>query len=298
MKTAIIILLLFLCLILLVHILNTRKQLKEILWVLKSVKKGDNCKAFTKGKGMPSQICFEINDILFYYQKQISRLKDMEQSNKELLTSLSHDVRTPLTSLMGYLDALEKGIVFDDEKEKYISIARKKAYDLKSFVEALFEWFKIDSNELHLNLEAIDINELTREILIDFLPSLEQRKIRLEGKLSDEEFIVKLDKGAYGRILSNLIENALLYGGDCLEISIERQDTFAKIIVRDNGSGIAQDKLPYVFDRLYKGDSARSSGGSGLGLSIVKGLVEAHKGKVFAESSLNEYTSFIILLPV
>lgn len=297
MTTVILVLLILLNLYLIFHSLQKRKESKEILAALRSVKKSENRKAFAQGSGISSEVCFEINEILAHYQKQISKLETMEKSNKELLTSLSHDVRTPLTSLMGYLDALEKGIVSGDEKERYIMIAKKKAYDLKTFVDALFQWFKINSNEMKLNLEKIDINEITREILIDFLPMFEAKNISLEGSISDEELIVTLDKEAYTRILSNLIQNAIAHGGNLLSLSIENSDNCVRVIVSDNGEGIAVNKLPYIFDRLYKCDSARSSGGSGLGLSIVKGLVEVQGGNISAESVVGEYTKFIIEFP-
>lgn len=163
MTTAILVLLLLLNLYLIFHSLQKRKESKEILAALRSVKKGENRKAFAQGSGISSEVCFEINEILARYQNQISKLEAVEKSNKELLTSLSHDVRTPLTSLMGYLDALEKDIVSGEEKERYIKIAKKKAYDLKNFVDALFQWFKINSNEMKLNLEKTAISIFYRK---------------------------------------------------------------------------------------------------------------------------------------
>lgn len=291
--------LLVLCILLLIYIYFMRKQLKHLLLVLKSVKNGSSQKAFAKNNGLTSEIAYEVNDILKVYQTEISSLKKVEQANKEILTSLSHDVRTPLTSLLGYLDALKDGIVEGTEKEEYIKVSRKKAYDLKGLVDTLFDWFKIDSNEMKLSRKNVDINEITREILIDWLPVFEQNSIIPESHISDEEYIVMLDSSSYKRIISNIIQNAVDHSFcTALSITSKKTNNSVSIIIKDNGKGIPSNKLPHIFDRLYKCDSARTRRSSGLGLCISKELTEMHRGTIEAKSILGEYTSFIITLPL
>jgi signal transduction histidine kinase len=276
-----------------------RKQLRQILDVLVAAKNGENKKIFIKDNGVVSKISFEINELIYSHNQELSRQKRLEQANKELLTSLSHDVRTPLTSLLGYLDALESGIVDDGEKEEYIKIARKKAYDLKRLIDTLFDWFKIDSKELKLIMQDTDICELTKEIVIDWLPTLEQKEITPEIEIPDEEWIIELDLSAYKRMVSNLIQNAVEHSScSRLEIAAKQNDSIISIIVKDNGIGIGKDKLPQVFERLYKGDTSRSRQSSGLGLSIVKELAKMHGGRVTAQSNIGEYTEFTIELPM
>jgi signal transduction histidine kinase len=270
-----------------------------MLDVLVAAKNGENKKIFIKDNGVVLKISFEINELIYSHNQELSRQKRLEQANKELLTSLSHDVRTPLTSLLGYLDALESGIVDDGEKEEYIKIARKKAYDLKRLIDTLFDWFKIDSKELKLIMQDTDICELTKEIVIDWLPTLEQKEITPEIEIPDEEWIIELDLSAYKRMVSNLIQNAVEHSScSHLKVAAKQNNGIISIIVKDNGIGIGKDKLPQVFERLYKGDTSRSRQSSGLGLSIVKELAKMHGGRVTAQSNIGEYTEFTIELPM
>lgn len=299
MSIFIIVILGLICALFIFLFVRQRKQLEQMLEILIKNKNGDNRKVFVKDNGVVSEIGFEINDLISTYNKELSQQKKLEQVNKELITSLSHDVRTPLTSLLGYLDALESGIVDGAEKEEYIKIARKKAYDLKRLVDTLFDWFKIDSKEMKLSMQNTDICELTKEIVIDWLPTLEQKEIILKIEIPDEEWMVELDIDAYKRILSNLIQNAVEHSGcSHLKIAVEQDNDMISIIIKDNGIGIAKDKLPHIFERLYKGDRARSKYSSGLGLCIVKELMEMQGGRVAVQSNVGEYTEFIIELPI
>ena len=299
MSIFIIVILGLICALFIFLFVRQRKQLEQMLEILIKNKNGDNRKVFVKDNGVVSEIGFEINDLISTYNKELSQQKKLEQVNKELITSLSHDVRTPLTSLLGYLDALESGIVDGAEKEEYIKIARKKAYNLKRLVDTLFDWFKIDSKEMKLSMQNTDICELTKEIVIDWLPTLEQKEIILKIEIPDEEWMVELDIDAYKRILSNLIQNAVEHSGcSHLKIAVEQDNDMISIIIKDNGIGIAKDKLPHIFERLYKGDRARSKYSSGLGLCIVKELMEMQGGRVAVQSNVGEYTEFIIELPI
>lgn len=299
MSLWIIALLLVILLAFLWYIIFLRKRLKDLLLVLKDIKDGDNRKVFTSEKGIVSEIGFEINTLVSEYREELTKQKRLEQANKELVTSLSHDVRTPLTSLLGYLDALESGIVEGEEKEQYIKTAYKKAYDLKKLVDTLFDWFKIDSKEMQLVMEKTDINELTREILIDWIPVFTKKVILPKAEIPEDEYIVKVDKSAYTRIVSNIIQNAVEHGGaSCIGIIVLRENNMVKIIISNNGVEINKDKLPHIFDRLYKGDSARGGHGSGLGLFIAKELTKLQGGDISVESKKGENTSFIITLPI
>lgn len=299
MSIFIIVTLSLICILCIFLFVMQRKQLRQMLDVLVAAKNGENKKIFIKDNGVVSKISFEINELIYSHNQELSRQKRLEQANKELLTSLSHDVRTPLTSLLGYLDALESDIVDDGEKEEYIKIARKKAYDLKRLIDTLFDWFKIDSKELKLIMQDTDICELTKEIVIDWLPTLEQKEITPEIEIPDEEWILELDTSAYKRMVSNLIQNAVEHSScSHLKVAAKQNNGIISIIVKDNGIGIGKDKLPQVFERLYKGDTSRSRQSSGLGLSIVKELAKMHEGRVTAQSNIGEYTEFTIELPM
>ena len=245
---------------------------------------------------MLAEINYEMNDILEKNRDQFIKLIKAEEANRQILTNLSHDVRTPLASLIGYLEALEQERVKENERKEYIGIAYKKALNLKELVDNLFEWFKINSNEQDYQISEYDVNELTREIIIDFLPIFADKKISLEVDIRDEEWFLQIDKMAYGRIINNLFSNALKHGRcSRIKIGIKKSNDMVVIEVSNNGDTIPKEELPYIFDRLYKCDSARSHSGNGLGLAIVKELVTAMHGNIEVTSIQGEKTSFYIL---
>lgn len=211
------------------------------------------------------------------------------------MTSLSHDVRTPLTTLIGYLDAAHKGIVTGKDKDEYVEIARRKAHDLKEYIDVLFDWFKLNSDEFVLLIDPVEAVELTRNILIDWIPIFEDKQIDYSIDIPEQPFRVRLDPDAYMRVLNNLIQNVIVHShADKINISLSNQDGNMKIVVADNGVGIEKDDLKHIFERLYKCDKGRSEKGSGLGLSIVHQLVEKMNGTITAESTPGNGTMFAL----
>lgn len=215
------------------------------------------------------------------------------------MTSLSHDVRTPLTTLIGYLDAAHKGIVTGKDKDEYVEIARRKAHDLKEYIDVLFDWFKLNSDEFVLSIDPVEAAELTRNILIDWIPIFEDKKIDYSIDIPEQPFGVRLDPDAYMRILNNLVQNVIVHShADKINISLSKQDRNMRILVTDNGVGIEKDDLKHIFERLYKCDKGRSEKGSGLGLSIVHQLVEKMNGTITAESTPGNGTTFTLDFPL
>lgn len=294
----VVIVLLLLCLIMQsIYIYRVKQQAIEWLSILRTIKEGQKQKAFTKTTGIIADINYELNSIIAAYLTKIVELKAAETANKEVLTSLSHDLRTPLASLLGYLEALHNGLVSAKEQEEYIKVAYRKAYNLKSFTDLLFEWFKLNSNEQTFNFIETDVNELTREIIIEWLPVFKNHGIRVSVQIAESELGVMLDKAAYARIINNLLQNAIDHSGaDKVTVSITSEKEFVNIEVANNGAAIPKDKLPFIFDRLYKGDAARSGSGSGLGLAITKELVLLHHGEILAGSKPGGNTYFRIIL--
>jgi signal transduction histidine kinase len=247
---------------------------------------------------MTKTICYNINEIAVNNQAQLIRMKQSEQAYKRLMTSLSHDVKTPLTSLVGYLEAIQEKIVTGEEKEEYIGIALDKAHHLKDFVESLFEWVKLDAKEQIFQFEICDLNELSRDIIADWIPTLEDKKFVYEVDIPEREYNLLLDRNVYTRILNNLLQNVLLHsGGDRIGLQILQDEKQANIILKDNGKGIPNKDLPHIFERLYQGDESRRISGNGLGLSIVHELVTVHGGRIYAESPSYGGTVFTITLP-
>lgn len=279
---------------------HVKKQIADMSEALEDVKNGNgNRRILAKNHELIAPLAYEINEIVQNYEDKLAELHQMEETNKQLMTSLSHDVRTPLTTLIGYLDAVYKEIVIEKERDEYIEIACRKAYDLKEYIDVLFDWFKLNSNEFSMNILPVEIVELTRNILIDWIPIFENKQIEYIIEIPEKPFQVNLDKDGYMRIFNNLIQNILSHScADRIEISLVKKANNINILLKDNGIGIEKEDLKHIFERLYKCDKGRSEKGSGLGLSIVYQLVEKMNGKIIVESVPNIGTTFTISFPL
>ena len=279
---------------------RVKAQINGMLDALEDIKAGNgNRRILSATDEFTASIAYEVNDIVSSYEKELSSFRQAEEVNKQLMTSLSHDVRTPLTTLIGYLDAAHKGIVTGKDKDEYVEIARRKAHDLKEYIDVLFDWFKLNSDEFVLLIDPVEAVELTRNILIDWIPIFEDKQIDYSIDIPEQPFRVRLDPDAYMRVLNNLIQNVIVHShADKINISLSNQVGNMKIVVADNGVGIEKDDLKHIFERLYKCDKGRSEKGSGLGLSIVHQLVEKMNGTITAESTPGNGTMFALYFPL
>lgn len=278
---------------------RVRRQLFMIEEALEDIKSGNsNRRVLARKSDMTKRICFAINEIAVNSQSQLIWQKQSEQAYKRLMTSLSHDVKTPLASLVGYLEAVENNIVTGEEKEAYIHVAVEKAYHLKHFVETLFEWVKLDAKEQIFHFELCDFNELTRNIVAEWIPTLESSYFEYAFDIPENEYALRVDPHAYTRILNNLFQNVLTHsGGNRLNLKLLENEQQVKIIISDNGKGISSPDVPHIFERMYQCDRSRSAGGNGLGLSIAMELVKAHNGTIKADSKPGMGTKFTIQFP-
>ena len=279
---------------------RVKKQIAEMTDVLVDVKNGNgNRRILSATNELTAPLAYEINEIVVSYESRLSTFHQTEETNRQLMTSPSHDVRTPLTTLIGYLDAAHKGIVSGKDRDDYIETARRKAHDLKEYIDVLFDWFKLNSNEFAIELQTVEAAELTRDILIDWIPIFEDKQIAYNIDIPEKPFRVRLDTDGYMRILNNLIQNVISHSrADKIEIALTKKNHNMEITVTDNGIGIEKEDLEHIFERLYKCDKGRSEKGSGLGLSIVHQLVEKMNGTITAESTQGNGTTFILLFPL
>ena len=290
---------LFVILYLVAKLLRVRQQLTFINEVLGDLKGGNlNRRVLTQKNDMTRQICYDINEIAITSQSRLIQQRQAEQAYKRLMTSLSHDVKTPLASLVGYLEAIESGLVKGKEKDEYIHVAFEKANRLKDFVATLFEWVKLDAGEQVYHFSILDINEVTRNVIAEWVPILESAGMEYDIDIPEKECPVRIDPNAYTRILNNLLQNILTHSGaGHFTLGIEDEAHRVRITVADNGRGISASDLPHIFERMYQGDRSRSAQGNGLGLSIAKELVNAHNGTITATSVPETETTFTVLLP-
>lgn len=279
---------------------RVKKQISEISDALEDIKNGNgNRRILAETHELIAPLAYAINDIILSYEKRLSAYHQTDETNRQLMTSLSHDVRTPLTTLIGYLDAAHKGIVDGKERDDYIETARRKAHDLKEYIDMLFDWFKLGSNEFSMNIAEIDLTELTRNILIDWIPIFEDTQVDFTIDIPEQPFRVQIDPDGYMRILNNLIQNVISHShADKIEIALMEQNRNIKIVLSDNGIGIDKEDLKHIFDRLYKCDKGRSEKGSGLGLSIVHELVDKLNGTITADSTPGKGTIITLFFPL
>ena len=284
---------------LLTRLHRVRGQLSLIKDALMDIKSGNlNRRVLVRESDMTKQICYDINEIAMSSQSRLIQQKQSEQAYKRLMTSLSHDVKTPLASLVGFLEAVESKMVTGAEQEEYIRVAAEKAHHLKEFVTVLFEWVKLDAGEQIFHFELCDLNELSRNIMADWVPLLESHDLTYEIEIPETEYMTRVDSPAYTRILNNLLQNILTHSvASQVSLTVTETEQQAKIVVADNGKGISVSDLPHIFERMYQCDHSRAAKGNGLGLSIAKELVSVHKGTITAASIPGAGTTFTIMLP-
>ena len=265
---------------------RVKKQIAEMTDVLVDVKNGNgNRRILSATNELTAPLAYEINEIVVAYESRLSTVRQTEETNRQLMTSLSHDVRTPLTTLLGYLDATHKGLVTGKDRNDYIETARRKAHDLKEYIDVLFDWFKLNSNEFALEIQSVEAAELTRNILIDWIPIFEDKQVEYDIDIPEQPVRVRLDMDSYMRIVNNLIQNVIAHShADKIKIALSKKENNMELLLADNGVGIEKEDLKHIFERLYKCDKGRSEKGSGLGLSIVHQLVEKMGGSITVET--------------
>jgi signal transduction histidine kinase len=251
------------------------------------------------------EIRIAINRIVEMLESDRAKSIRTERSRKSLLSDISHDIRTPLTSIIGYVGALRDGIADDAaERDAYVRILDAKSRALKVMIDDIFQLAKLDADEIVMTPEAFDLCELAREILIDFLPELKAKAIALDADIPDAAIPVFADRLSVGRIVRNLVQNALVHGGEgnrvrlsvCRTAESSAAGDCVVLTVADRGGGIPPDDIPHVFDRLYRRDAARGSaaGGSGLGLAIVQSLAGKNGASVGVTSEPGGETAFSV----
>lgn len=279
---------------------TVKEQLQSMQEILTDIQSGNgNRKILVPEKDITAPLAYQMNEIVYGYEEKLIGLKKADEMNKQLMTSLSHDVRTPLTTLIGYLDAARRGMVTGRERDDYIETAGRKAHDLKDYIDVLFDWFRLNSNEFSLYIEPIELAELTRNILKDWIPVFEEKKLSYEIEIPEKRLMAKIDLDGYFRIINNLLQNVITHSqANEVKIHVWEAKDKINICITDNGVGIAKADLSRIFERLYKCDKGRSEKGSGLGLSIVKQMAEKMGGSISAQSEQGEFTDFIVQFPL
>ena len=227
--------------------------------------------------------------------------RNAEKQKKDLITNVAHDLRTPLTTIVGYLELLKSNPDLGKENiHKYASIAYEKSKRLQMMMDDLFEFTTLDQAKVKINMTTINISELVLQIVEEFYPTFQEHNITPVVDISGQSLYIHADGQLLARVFDNLISNAIKYGSHDAPIKIEvlSDDETVTIKIKNYGSTISPEELPHIFDKFYRSDSSRSTstGGTGLGLAIAKNIVEMHKGHIFARSH-KDRTTFVVTLP-
>jgi signal transduction histidine kinase len=227
---------------------------------------------------------------------------ELETMRRDLIAWVSHDLQTPLASIRAIVEALADGVVDDPQTVKrYLVTSQRDIRALSAMIDDLFQMAQLDAGGMQLNTEHSSLNDLVSDTLESFSELATRQAVILEGKVAPGVDPVLMDTQRIGRVLNNLVSNALRYtpAGGKVEVNVSRNTTGVLVEVSDNGEGIPEKDLPYVFERFYRGDESRSrtTGGSGLGLAIARGIVNAHGGNIKVESEPGRGTRFYFTLP-
>lgn len=250
------------------------------------------------GYQVPVRSQDEIGQLATSFNQMSTDLAHSNELRRQMTADIAHDLRTPLSVMQGYAEALDEGKL--QGSPDIYGAMHKQVKHLTRLVEDLRTLSLADAGQLPLWRQAVDPRDLLEHSVLVYMPQAEQRGVALHLDIPDGLPKVEVDPDRIGQVLGNLISNALHHTplGEEIQLSAESTNHSLVLQVHDTGTGISPEDLPHVFDRFYQGDKSRSADGeSGLGLAIARSIVEAHNGRIRAESSPGQGTTFIITLP-
>lgn len=254
----------------------------------------------------------EIGQLVQSFEQMRQRLHESvqlqlryEENRKQLLSNISHDLRTPITTIKGYAEGILDGVTNTPEKlQRYAGAIHTRATDMERLVEELLLYSKLDLNKEPFNFEKVELNRFVRHIADELSLEFDNKQVELRYLIGSESqtFDILADCEKLKRVFLNLFDNSLKYmvhPPKRITIGFERQDQMVRVELTDNGPGIGTEALPYVFDRFYRQEPSRSpAGGSGLGLAIAKQIIEGHGGSIWARSEPGNGTSIYFTLKI
>lgn len=253
-------------------------------------------------KGSEQHVITSVNALVDSAVQSMNDERQIEKSKDELITNVSHDLRTPLTSIIGYLRLIEdKQYHSEEDIVKYSHIAYEKAKQMKTLVDDLFEYTKVQQHGAPVNMMTVDLSQLLEQVSASFELEGQKRGIEVSSATQPTPLLVDADPEKLGRVFSNLVANALKYGNGASYIKIDARQVGASVVIEvaNDGTQIPAASLGHLFERFYRVESSRSkdTGGTGLGLAIVKSIVDLHHGEVEVTST-PQVTTFTVILPL
>ena len=274
----------------------------------------DKVEAFEKGdhtirlnddsKDEVGQLAGSFNRMAATIQSNVKELQKTDELRRNLIANVSHDLRSPLASIQGYVETIliKEDKLSEEKRREYLQVIMNNTQMLRTLVNELFELSKLDAREVEPNKEIFSIAELIQDVVLKLRPRAKSQDVELTANVKDNISYVWADIGLIERVLTNLLQNAIDYTnpGDDVAVCLLPNKDHVTIEIRDSGQGIAKEDLPHIFDRFYRGDKSRSlkEGNTGLGLAIAQKILDLHDVDIKVESQTEEGTTFRFNLPL
>lgn len=275
------------------------KRFRKMTTAVKKFEEGEFEKRIDiKSNDEIGQLAKAFNQMADTIVANMDELKRTDQLRRELIANVSHDLRSPLASMQGYLETIlmKDSTLSTNDRKKYLQIIYDNTTMLSKLVSELFELSKLDAKQVQPKPEAFSMAELTQDVVMKFKPEAESLKVDLQASLPKDLLMVEADIGMIERALSNFIDNALQYTPEkgTVKVDLSKQNKKVRVVVSDTGVGIPEEQIPLVFERFFRVEKSRSrsSGGTGLGLAIAKRILELHESTISVESVEQEGTTF------
>ncbi|KAB2954215.1 cell wall metabolism sensor histidine kinase WalK [Heliorestis acidaminivorans] len=281
------------------------RPLQEMVSATEKIAHGDyESPVNIQSKDELGRVALAFNEMTRKLAQSRKREQELEQSRRDLVANVSHDLRTPLASIRGYVEGLLDGLASDQEKrDRYLQVIYEKALTLERLIQDLFELSRLEQGILRMEKVEVPASEMLKELAEKYAHDAELAGISFLAEIPEHLPMIEVDPGRIEQVLTNLFQNAIRHSGPrkgFVTLRAEYKERFIFLSLADNGEGITRSELPYLFDRFYSGEKSRSrqKGGTGLGLAIAKEIVEAHGGTIKAESELGQGATFTFTIPV
>ena len=270
------------------------RPLQKMVAATQSFSKGD----FTMR--VPVESYDELGQLAISFNNMATSLSTIETARRSFTANVSHELRTPMTTIGGFIDGILDGTIEEDKRNHYLQIVSQEIKRLSRLVRAMLNIARIEAGELEIKPDLFDLNHTVIQTVFSFEKALEEKNIEVRG-LDHEKVMVEADPDLIHQVVYNLIENAVKFANlnGYIEVAYRDEEANLSIGIKNSGEGISRDEIPRVFDRFYKTDKSRSKdkGGAGLGLHIVRSIVNLHHGEILVRSVEGEYCEFVFTLP-
>jgi len=278
------------------------KPLRELNTAAERISDGDLEFEMTyKENDELGKLCIEFDRMRLKLKESLEKQAKYENSRKLLLASISHDLRTPLTSIKGYVEALQDGIVTEEEaKERYMNIIVGKTNKLNTLIDDLFIYSKMELGEFNIDKIVVPSDFLFEGLLMPKISEYADAAFDFQLDSNFPMVMLDVDEKRISQVIDNVIHNATKFTNNIIKVHAKKHKGFCQLYVEDDGCGIPKEELPFIFDQFYKVEKSRNSSeqGTGLGLAITKRLITAHGGRISVKSEEGKGTTFKIELPI